>query len=66
MNLLERNAIYERLENQKIEIDRLRACIMRFIQQSNECTQTGEPCREAARCGCWLEAQAWHTQGDAP
>jgi len=49
-----------------LEIERLRASVMRYVQQSNACERTGVPCREPARCGCWLEAQTWHTQGDAP
>jgi hypothetical protein len=56
----------DRIEELDAEIERLRASLMRYVQQCNECEQTGEPCREPARCGCWLEAQAWHTQGDAP
>jgi len=41
------------------EIEWLRAGLMRFAQYENECDQTGKPCREPSRCGCYLEGKGW-------
>ena len=41
------------------EIERLRAALMRVLQYENKCDQTGAPCREPARCSCYLESETW-------
>ena len=41
------------------EIERLRAGLMKAMQYENKCDETGKPCREASRCGCYLEGETW-------
>ena len=41
------------------EIERLRAAFLAYIQPQNECAETGKPCREPEKCGCWKEMQNW-------
>ena len=41
------------------KIERLQAGLMRAMQYENKCDQTGKPCREPSKCGCYLEAEAW-------
>lgn len=37
------------------EIERLRSAYLAHIQMENACKRTGKPCREEAKCGCFLE-----------
>ncbi len=41
------------------EITRLQAGLMKAMQYENKCDQTGKPCREPSKCGCYLEAGVW-------
>ena len=41
------------------KIERLQAGLMRAMQYENKCDQTGKPCREPSKCGCYLEAESW-------
>ena len=67
VNLLERNAIYERLENQKIEIERLREALLRIAseQQKPFPTTLDGPMRRDGRISA-IVYNALHPQGDAP
>lgn len=46
-------------EDAAAEIARLQAGLMKAMQYENKCDQTGKPCREPSKCGCYLEAEAW-------
>jgi len=45
------------VEPLQAEIERLRRCWMRVLQEENSCEPTGNPCK-SKRCGCLAELEA--------
>jgi hypothetical protein len=71
VNLLERNAVYERLENQKIEIERLRGLLRGLLDYIDmvdpriDCAPADAP-GDDDRIIAAEAALRRHTQGGAP
>lgn len=41
-----------------VTMQHTRAALMACIQHDNECKETGQPCRNEEKCGCFIEAEA--------
>lgn len=37
------------------EAEIIQAAFLRAVQEENDCEETGEPCQDENKCGCWLE-----------
>jgi hypothetical protein len=58
--------VSEELRGARSEIEKLRIAFLAYVQPTNECAETGQPCnKDRAKCGCWLEMQNWIDTWDA-
>lgn len=59
----ERDYALHCLEREIAICARTDAAFLAYLQIENSCEQTGHPCRERQKCGCYLEVRQ-HIDGD--
>ncbi|ANW00656.1 hypothetical protein LMTR13_11255 [Bradyrhizobium icense] len=55
----ERDYALHCLEREIAICARTHAAFLAYLQTENNCTRTGQPCREHQKCGCDLEAREY-------